>query len=249
MIIKYNEFINESWESDLLSKTEDLISSDISKEEIEDYFLEFIDDKFSIKIDLKIMYSGKMMADGEIHDDVYDNATKKSNIISHKCFPIYEISLRKSISYDGDTNPLEVQKKLKIYDKYIDMYRIACDRIVSLHIVENIYDRVNFENNSIQFIFRIKINKRIPKNFVEVSNKVISKDPYIMLLAKISSNAIFSIESQKAGKYLIIDVRDDRRYNIILKDPDYYLNILERVVGSHGKVVKLDNYRYEVIMT
>lgn len=86
MLQKYCDYIKESsndWKSDLMSSTENLISNSnlITKDQIEDYFLELIDSKFEYICNLDVVISNGQ------------KVSRKIDFTSNKCYPEYNVKL------------------------------------------------------------------------------------------------------------------------------------------------------------
>jgi len=238
MIINYHHFINEDWKSDLFLKTKEFIRDSITEDEIEDYFLELIDVGFIFTIKMEIMhFSGHQ----------YHSISKKIDSL-HKCYPVYRINLNKSSKNIVKTNVLydveQTQEELKTYDRYIDLYKIAFNRIISLHSnLEIISNEVKFSNAFIGFNCLLKIDREIPKNFVELRD-VKNRDFYLMIMRALSNNKIFSVVSSKSifKKNIIVKSISD------VSNDNYYINILQRIVKNYGIVNKIDKDTYEITM-
>lgn len=179
MITKYTEFINENWQVEFNQSVKEIIKSVVTKNDIEDVFLELTDIGFNIIVDYKSGYfDGWLIGIG-----------KKSDLVLHDCYPFVKVELISQHDRE-ESNFDNTQRKLKDISNYINKIKIACDRL--LHQRSNmqlVKDHVNI-GTAVKFtlLFRIN-NKLVPYS----SDDVEKYSPIHKIVNNISNNKLFTL--------------------------------------------------------
>lgn len=201
----YIEFINEDWKDDLTKEFSELSDSIITKDEIEDYFLELVDDGFSFTCYFRMGYINS--------DNCLNALSKKVEILQQNCFPFYVITLRKEFSKDNSIS--QMKKKMEVYTKYMNTIEINSNRLSNLQKdIKLIKIESSISNDILIFSIILKIEKNITSNNLEIGSvkKRANRSTYTKIFDIISSNKIFDIGTCVDGKSIEFSLKDEYIY-------------------------------------
>ncbi len=236
MIINYKNFtINEDWQSDLKDRIKSICNPIISKEEIEDVFLELIDMGFSFS---------STMQPGYMANYSFQGVGRKIDLVNHSCYPFFRITLRKETDLGNSLS--QSKEKLRLYDGYINSIKVALKRINSdKKDVEIINSKVSLQNSNIIFDILLKINSRLGSinnpekpmlsSFEKVRN-TLSRNPLFKIL-KVGIDCIYISPTKDRADIGQILSNILRRFEVNnsltiktyeLKDNTYKIVILEK---------------------
>jgi len=210
----------------------------MSRDEVEDYFLEdFVEKGWLFKIDTKAIYQ-----QGTAKSDVYKEVDKKIQLQNGRCFTSYKVYLSKDFNYGNSLD--KVTEKLRVFESYINRVKLTLSRISALHDVD-ILTTTCAIGTGLNFTFFIKLSKPIDRSiFVNQEKPIVLNNPYISILNTCNgfalSNIMRFVEKNDEEEYVIIDENDE--HTNLDKGA-----IINRLFSKMGRVISLPNRQYKIV--
>lgn len=237
------------WRGVSRSVISEMTKKEISHEEIEDFFLDIIEDN-----DIKCIFSIKDYIGIKKGQGYPDTLNKKIQLFDKNCISFYQIMLQ--CKFSETYTPL---KKIKIFEKYVLKINSSVSRIEKILNKKILFNNISFSNDSVVLNLIIQVlNIDSFSIFDDLDKKKIKKSDDVEVDTRRSGRqykVVQSFSDKLKGNSVtnLFTVKDVNINKAVLVSNDKYPNLdrdemIEKIFGSRYKVEKIKEGEYLVTL-